>query len=94
MVNHLTFLSGWVMHWAVPMNYQEPYPPCVKRSNHCTTADVADSGTATKMEGTHDEETCVKMWHELNDANDGKVTDHSELTDLWFRNLEEHGETC
>ena len=45
------------------------------------------------MEGTHDEETCVKMWHELNDANDGKVTDHSELTDLWFRNLEEYANT-
>ena len=64
-----------------------------KDAEETATADVADSGTATKMEGTDDEETCVKMWHELNDANDGKVTDHSELTDLWFRNLEEYANT-
>ena len=49
--------------------------------NTATTA--VDSGTITKQEnGRFNEETCIKMWAELNDANDGKVTNFHQLTDL------------
>ena len=53
-----------------------------------------DSGTATKMEATStqsfNQQTCVCMWIELNDANDGKVTNRNELADLMVRNMEEY----
>ena len=58
-----------------------------------TSAEIMDSGTTTKMGKKFDEETCLKMWGELNDDNDGKVTNFKELTDLWFRNLEEYATT-
>ena len=58
-----------------------------------TSAEIMDSGTTTKMGKEFDEETCLKMWGELNDDNDGKVTNFKELTDLWFRNLEEYATT-
>ena len=39
-----------------------------------TSAEIADSGTVTKMiKGNFDEETCYSMWRELNDANDGNL---------------------
>ena len=49
-----------------------------------------DSGTATKMEGSFSQQTCVNMWSELNDANDGKVTNFNELAELMVRNMEEY----
>ena len=50
-----------------------------------TSAEIADSGTTTKMEGTFDKETCIKMWGELNDANGGKVTNFEQLVTLWYQ---------
>ena len=51
-----------------------------------------DSGTVIKMEkgGSFDQQTCINMWSELNDANDGKVTNFNELADLMVRNMEEY----
>ena len=66
-----------------------------------TTTPVVDSGTTTKHDGCGCGQWCEKcrelsdadiltMWGELNDANDGKVTNFCQLTDLWFRDLEEY----
>ena len=55
-----------------------------------TAATTIRGRRLTTMEGKFDNETCVKMWGELNDTNDGKVTNFEELVNLWYRNLEEY----
>ena len=61
-----------------------------EKSDDGSTATTADSGTTTKTGKKFDKETCIKMWGELNDANDGKVTNYYELGDLMIRNREEY----
>jgi hypothetical protein len=63
---------------------------------------IADSGTFTKMEAKFDQDLCVCMWVELDDAkvtsstqrplrfHDGKVTNFEELADLMVRNMKEY----
>ena len=53
-------------------------------------AAIADSGTATKMGDSFDEDTCACMWGELYDANDGQLKNFEDLTNLWYRNLKVH----
>ena len=70
-----------------------------KSDDGSTAKTAADSGTTTKMgvpwvggrgRNQFDKETCIKMWGELNAANDGKVTNYEELGDLMIRNREEY----
>ena len=55
-----------------------------------------DSGTSTKFtklgmaDAKSRSDACICMWGELNDANDGKVTNFNELADLMVRNMKEY----
>ena len=55
-----------------------------------------DSGTSTKFtklgmaDAKSRSDACICMWGELNDANDGKVTNFNVLADLMVRNMKEY----
>ena len=76
------------------------WPVCPFLADITMSKEIAtDSGTITIMlphlcgVTKVDSVGCIDMWGELNDANDGMVTNCIELTDIWYRNLHEYATT-